>query len=273
MFAFLERTPPAPLDGHIRCVWLLRSDASGGDMPIVPDGSVEIVLNLGDPVDELQGDVAVRQPRAMLVGQPRRPVVVRPSGALRMVGIRLQPWASRSFMPLPAAELADRSVDLASLGAPGVATLMDALHGLTADDAHLDAVCTWLAARLRGVAAAPRFVPEAVRIIRRRRELPSVRALAGELGVTTRTLQRAFAQDVGFGPKVLQRITRVQRAIGLSRIDERLPWAAIAARVGYFDEAHLNLDFHAFTGSSPSRFAPRAETLTELMLEAGGRAR
>lgn len=73
------------------------------------------------------------------------------------------------------------------------------------------------------------------------------------------------------GPKTLQRITRLQRAIGLSRRNESLPWAAIAARSGYYDEAHLNLDFRDLAGCSPSQFAPRAESLTELMLESRGR--
>jgi hypothetical protein len=54
-------------------------------------------------------------------------------------------------------------------------------------------------------------------------------------------------------------------------MDEQLPWASIAARAGCYDEAHLHLDFHDFAGCSPAQFAPRAESLTDLML--GSRTR
>lgn len=269
MFQFLERSMAGTtLSAQVRCVWLMRSDeGSGTSMPIVPDGSVEVVLNLGDPMDEMDGASPERQPRAMLVGQPTRPVIVRPSGTLHLLGVRLQPWASRSFVAAPAAELANRSVDIESVGPRGFPALLDALEAASDDESRLDRLVAWLSGRMTSVAPRPRFIAEAVRTIQRRRPLPSVRTLAAELGVTTRTLQRAFAHDVGVGPKTLQRIARVQRAIGLSRAEEHLPWAAIAARTGYYDEAHLNLDFHAFAGCSPSHFAPRAETLTELMLE------
>lgn len=273
MFTFLQRTPDAPaLASHIRCAWLLSSDESAGTtMPIVPDGSVELVLNLGDPVDEIDGVTTRCQPRAMLVGQPTRPVVVRPRGEVRMVGVRLQPWASRAFVAAPAAGLSNQAIDVEAAGLHDVPALLDQLASATGDAARLDVLFAWLGRRAGSFRPRAPFVPAAVRAIRQRESLPSIRGLASDLGVTTRSLQRAFKEDVGMGPKTLQRITRLQRAIGLSRRNESLPWAAIAARSGYYDEAHLNLDFRDLAGCSPSQFAPRAESLTELMLESRGR--
>lgn len=264
MFSFIERAPRG-VRANVRCTWLLRSDESAGAiMPIVPDGSVEIVLNLGDAVDELAADGrASIQPRAMMVGQPTRPVTVRPSGALHLVGIRLQPWASRAFVGVPAAEATNSSIDASAL--PGFGALTESLVGARDDEARLALLDPWLE---RHCGAPPRrFVAEAVRRVQGTMPLPSIRGLAAELGVTMRSLQRAFAEEVGLGPKALQRISRLQRAIGYSRADDALPWAAIAAGAGYFDEAHLNRDFRALAGSSPSQFAPRAESLTDLMLE------
>ncbi|MEX2177099.1 MAG: helix-turn-helix transcriptional regulator [Gemmatimonadaceae bacterium] len=270
MFQFLERSPP-DLRDTVRCVWLLRADGgAGGIMPIVPDGSVEIVLNLGDVIHQLSpAHPAQAQPRAMLVGQPTGPVVIRPSGDLHLVGIRLQPWASRAFVRAPAAALRNQSIDIAAPEYGGFASLAEHLLAAADDQTRLDVTTAWLRARRSNWTG--RVTAAAVRIIRDRRELPSMRALAGELGVTTRTMQRAFAHDVGLGPKTLVRITRLQRAIGLARTHDALPWAAIAARCGYYDESHLNLDFQALAGCAPSQFTPRAESLTELMLESRGR--
>jgi len=47
-------------------------------------------------------------------------------------------------------------------------------------------------------------------------------------------------------------VARFDRARRLLRPDVRL--ADIAARTGYFDQAHLAREFHAFAGCSPSRW-------------------
>lgn len=266
MFEYLERKP-LELHQIVRCVWLLRASVSSdATMPIVPDGSVEIVLNLGDLVHELAGGAGPSvQPRAMLVGQPTRPVIVRPTGIMHMVGIRLQPWASRSFMAEPAADLTNRSADVSATANGGFSTLLEQLAAAPTDAMRLDTTISWL--RTRPFLPHARLTQGAVQIIRERSQLPSIRGMAAELGVTMRTVQRAFTHDVGLGPKMLHRISRLQRAIGISRAHPAMPWAAVAARVGYYDEAHLNLDFHALAGCAPSQFSPRAQSLTELMLE------
>ena len=56
-------------------------------------------------------------------------------------------------------------------------------------------------------------------------------------------------------PKLLARILRFQRAVGL--MEQPLGWAEIALACGYYDQAHLIRDFKQFAGSSPSEFARR----------------
>ncbi|WP_437960336.1 helix-turn-helix domain-containing protein [Sorangium sp. So ce119] len=82
--------------------------------------------------------------------------------------------------------------------------------------------------------------------------LPSVGELASEIGVSERQLLRAFDQVVGMSPKQFVRVARLQRALAASRAAPRAPWGAITKRAGYFDQAHLNVDFRAMTGETPS---------------------
>ncbi len=65
-------------------------------------------------------------------------------------------------------------------------------------------------------------------------------AIAREVGLSARQLQRRSAAAFGYGTKTLQRILRLQRALALVRTGARA--ADSAARVGYADQAHLARD-------------------------------
>ena len=270
-----ELRPPG-LAGVVRCIWAFRHetpDRGGADAePIVPDGSVEIVLNLGDPMEQVApGDAPARQPAIIMAGQGTRPTVVRPTGAMDLVGIRLQPWASRALLDLPAHELRDQIVS-PTIGGGGAARSLELLREELAGCAPASRLAT-AAARLGRLFRLERhggpysLARAAVEQIRRAGELPSVRELAARLGVSARTTQRALAADVGLGPKLLLRITRVQRAIGLARRMPSVHWTVVAARAGYHDQAHFIRDFRALTGRRPSDFLPLASGLTEALLD------
>ena len=83
-----------------------------------------------------------------------------------------------------------------------------------------------------------------------------VNSVAARLGVTARHLRRAFADNIGVGPKRFARAARLQRAVRLARASS--DWGRIAADTGYYDQAHLIADFGALVGLTPSAFAKRA---------------
>ena len=83
--------------------------------------------------------------------------------------------------------------------------------------------------------------------------------LAADAGLSVRALQRLFAEYVGIGPKWVIRRYR------LHEVTERLAagtgteidWAALAAELGYADQAHFVRDFRAMFGESPTWYAER----------------
>jgi len=64
-----------------------------------------------------------------------------------------------------------------------------------------------------------------------------LREVAARLGFSDRQLRRRSHAAFGYGPVTLRRILRFQRALALAR--RGLPYAEIAARLGYADQAHL----------------------------------
>src|SRR5688572_25855544 len=116
MLAYREWAPDGGAADLIRCVWSLRGQADGGPAdPIVSDGCVELVFNLADPFEQIVDDASRTQPLAMAVGPTTQPTVVRPTGRIDVLGVRLQPWAGQSALGVPMNELRDRCVAIGAL--------------------------------------------------------------------------------------------------------------------------------------------------------------
>ncbi|MEE9416621.1 MAG: helix-turn-helix transcriptional regulator [Acidimicrobiales bacterium] len=74
-------------------------------------------------------------------------------------------------------------------------------------------------------------------------------------GHQPRWLQRIFAEYVGIGPKAIIRRYRLQEAADAALSGEPLDWAAKAAQLGYYDQAHLVREFTRVVGMAPAAYA------------------
>lgn len=264
---YREIEPSPALAPFVRCLWHLSgvADASHEPQPIVPDGCVEIVLNVGDRFLRVNGGTHV-QPAAMLVGQLTSPVVVIPTGSVDVWGVRFQPWGAAACLAIPVDELREATV-----------ALDDVLHGLTslASEVHDRGRAAGAEHVLRAELerwVGSRRVPDpavraAVELIIHAPKLPSVRSLGDRLGRSTRWVQRTFRDTVGLSPKMLTRINRVQRAIRVATSEPGKTWSAIAADVGYFDQSHLVRDFRQLVGCTPSEFTTRERPITDAFID------
>jgi AraC-like DNA-binding protein len=73
-------------------------------------------------------------------------------------------------------------------------------------------------------------------------------------GVSSTYLAQRFKEVVGVTPKRFARTYRFTATV--LAIDPAGPvdWAGLAARAGYYDQAHFGHDFRAFTGLTPTRY-------------------
>lgn len=94
------------------------------------------------------------------------------------------------------------------------------------------------------------------------RSVCRVEQLAQAAGTSVRTLQRLFDTHVGVSPSFVIRRWRIIEAAEAARaaLDLGKPWpgwAAVAASLGYADQAHLTRDFRTHLGTSPSAYLAR----------------
>ncbi|HWQ09377.1 MAG TPA: helix-turn-helix transcriptional regulator [Holophaga sp.] len=80
-----------------------------------------------------------------------------------------------------------------------------------------------------------------------------VQGLAREFGLSVRSVQRTFLQQVGLTPKQLIANVRLQRALARLRAPGRLPGsrARLAAECGFADQSHMIRDLKRHTGRTP----------------------
>lgn len=257
-----ELAPAAALKDLVRCYWFLSGPAGPENPdPAMPDGSPELIVNLGAPFVAVARDGSERvQPTQFLVGQVTGPYHVRSTGRVDMIGVRLESHGA-TWLAEDLSALTDDFVDLAGEAGGGLDAISAGLAAATTSaerKAVLDAGLPPLVAAGR---AADWRVRDAVRSIRNSHGLVDIGELSRELRTSPRTLQRLFTRDVGLTPKRLARIVRFQQVFGAWREDPS-SLSRVALACGYFDHAHLVRDFRELAGLPPASFLPNQPEFT-----------
>ena len=269
---YRELAPLPALLPYVECLWLLEG-ATGNDCtthPVLPDGCAELIIHLGDPFEATLDDGPPRlQSRAHFVGQLERRLLLRPSRRVAVLGVRFRPAGAAALLREPQARLTGGWVELEAL----IGQLGRELVEIAGDAPSLEAAALRVARRLLPALTLvhdQRIAAAANRLVATRGGL-RIDALAREVGLSTRQLERGFLRDVGVTPKFLAKVLRFQRVFhAVERRPER--WARVAADCGYYDASHLIRDFRALAGEAPARLVESAGELTRWFTR-GGRGR
>jgi len=267
MLQYREIEPPPALRMHIRCIWRLfgSETAPSPAEPIIPDGCVEVVLNLGDRfVRHVEGSSHL-QPARLIAGQITRAVTIGSSGRIDLWGVRFHPWSAAAFLGISGNELRDRFLALDD-GPLSLDRGLGRLEDVDGDSGRYATIVGALTERFASLAPADDVLPGLVDVAQRSRDVMSVRHLARHTGISARRIQMLFRDRVGLSPKQLLRITRFQRALGAARTHPQLSWSVIAARAGYYDQAHLIHESNEIAGCTPAVLLGRDAALTEAFL-------
>ncbi|GAA4012197.1 helix-turn-helix domain-containing protein [Allokutzneria multivorans] len=163
-----------------------------------------------------------------------------------VLGVAFRPGVFRPFLGASVSTITDRVVDAAEIF-PG------ALPG----EPDVPEVEAFLRAHLPEPDARAQHAAEVVDKIIAEPGITRVDALARELGVSVRALQRMFSEHVGIGPKWVIRRYRLREVTERLAGGEPIDWAVLAADLGYSDQAHFVRDFRAMFGEPPTRYAQR----------------
>jgi AraC-like DNA-binding protein len=169
------------------------------------------------------------------------------------VQVRLDPFAARALLGMPIAALANQVVALDDVLGPRAAELEERLAGAPSWDARFALLDELFARRLAEAPAPPSDIRWAWQRLHERGTRVDV--LARELGWSRRHFSERFKAELGLAPKTIARLMRFNRATQLMRSGD--PVGEVALDCGYYDQAHLNRDFRAFAGCTPTEYAQR----------------
>jgi AraC-like DNA-binding protein len=272
---YAEHAPGVARASVVRCVWVCEDAApSGAAQPVVGDGCPELLVHFGAPMFERGDDGRESlQPRALVAGQLTRPLWLRPSGNVGVIGVRFHPWAAHRVIRTALCDLTDRRVALDSLmdGAPA---LVEAIMACSDDPARVTVVEAFVARRLeQGDTGDDPLLEQCVARLAAARAGPgddegavSIDALAREMNVNRRLLERRFAERVGVSPRALASILRLRRFFDqLDHAGAPLLDAALAA--GYYDQSHFAREFRRYAGLTATEFLATRPALASAIFD------
>lgn len=268
---YRELSPSPALRPYVRCYWTMRATADLGAAAqrVLPDGCVEMVLNLGGRFVRHAPDGRVEvQPSRLLVGPTTRHMSITPTGEIRLVGIRFAPGGALPFLAAAPAELRDHAPSLDDAAVAFAPELVERLFAapVNSEAALLDAALLARLSRARRHAdARVRSCVHAAVVSRGTLRVDAMVALSG-LGA--RQLERRFRETVGFGPKTLCRLARFQRVLHALQTGAAPSWAQLAARAGYADQAHMAREFREFAGTTITAYSRELHPMSDVFLGA-----
>jgi AraC-like DNA-binding protein len=263
---YREYAPAAPLASVVACVWTLEGHArelEDDKQPVLPDGRAEFVVHFGDRFERCDPDIAPqRQPSAIFAGQLDRPIALRPTGHVAVLGVRFRPDGAARFMRVPQHELIGSTLDVACVS-PALAAVARVVRESAPTLQHAVPIVERLLTDAIAEHERDRRLVFVVEAIVRRGGLVSIDAAAAAAGLSRRHLERLFLRDVGLPPKQLARIARFQRALRILERDTDPPRGLRAAHAsGYADQAHFIRDFRELAGCPPGEHLLRRAELT-----------
>jgi AraC-like DNA-binding protein len=213
--------------------------ADGSEGWVLPDGCMDLIWNGTE---------------LFVAGPDTGPQRTAAAAGTAYAALRFAPGTGPAVVGVPASAMRDQRVPVEALWSEEeVGRSLERLH----DQEPLAALEDIAAARLHAAPPDP-LAAEVARLLDAGRPVAEV---AAAVGLGARQLHRRSLAAFGYGPKVLARILRLQRALALAR--GGAPSSRAAAEAGYFDQAHLAREVRALAGAPLGALAEPASGQSE----------
>lgn len=203
---------------------------------------------------------------ALFFGPNTRRMPIGVAGSFASVGVAFRPGCFSALGLGNIADHLDRLMDIDALGFSAQRWI-----DITSQATGAEQIVLAMEQELRGV-LLKRQPPEPDPISTRFEAAAfadpaaTVAALAADMGVEQRRLERIVRRDFGIPPKqVLRRARALDMASHLRGVADQAEADALVLR--YYDQSHLIRDFSSLFGMSPRQFMARPQPLMTLALE------
>jgi AraC-like DNA-binding protein len=238
--------PHPALRDRVSAIDIVETD--GGDATVLPSTSAVLGIQFRGRV---RSGASLLSPAGITGIQPSAQTYSY-AGGTGSILVRFTPQGA-ACLGVPASELASRSVPLdAILAGAGVSEMLERLGEASSAAVRVAVVERWLGELPY---AEDPVVGRGLALLVTATDDPTIAAVARELGMSERQLERRFLAQVGVTPKRFATLHRFERAIALAATAPSLTTAAVEA--GYYDQSHFIRDCQRFAGAAPGKFIGR----------------
>jgi AraC-like DNA-binding protein len=255
----LTRAEPASdLRGLVLEYWEVEGSLNAFRETLLPNGAVELMINLGPPHRVLNGAGTGVWERAWFSGLHETSIAIESLAGTHLLAARLHPLGAAALFGRRVAESANNIVDLdAFLGVGGEGIRARALSAPTAAD-RFDVLETFLRARRATGEPVPEFVRVAAERIEQAHGNLRVASLHEELDVSRKHLAVSFGRHAGVSMKAYAKIHRFMWTLARLQESTSVSWSVLATETGYSDQSHLARDFRRVGAASPTEYLQRS---------------
>jgi AraC-like DNA-binding protein len=255
----MRHIPSPPLNQYIDYFYYLDGMMAFPHEKILPMPILDLKINLGGTFKVYEADSTTRFETftdSWWVGLYSTYHNLHWPMDMRFFGIRIKPDGAYPFSQFPLSEIHNRVVPLDAIWGCLAAEIREQLLAAPTIEAGFFRLEQFLLDRLCHPPHGQNVVQHAIAQMEKNHGRVSIHALSEQIGISQNHLTTHFKRLVGVTPKEFARLIRFEYV--LHSIDPVKPvnWARIAHRCGYYDQAHFNKDFMAYTGHNPTDYLP-----------------
>ncbi|MGH3438082.1 MAG: helix-turn-helix domain-containing protein [Sciscionella sp.] len=219
----------------------------------LPSRHITLIISLDAPIRIVAGPGAEAGPlrlQTVVGGLHLAPALIAQASHQRGMHLSLNPLGARALLGVSASELAATVVGLADLPGGWGPELTERLVEAPGWRQRFMLVDAALLAALRPATVRTELSWAWRRMIRQS-GTGRIAELAGEVGWSRRHFGDRFAREVGVSPKQAARLLRFEHSGQLLRGGGYRNLAEVAARCGFYDQAHMTGEWRVLAGCGP----------------------
>lgn len=244
---------PPHLKGLVDVIWHFAGPTTTPYKRILPNGRVEILVNLGESYRIIKGAGTEVLRAAWIGGLLTSPQVIEQPARQNVLGIRMRPGAAFALLAMPMRELTGFQVTLHDVIGDAASELAERCAEAGSVSQVFSRAARWVADRVREAPAVDPAIAWSVARIEEQGGAVPIGELRERTGLSKTRLAASFRDQIGAAPKLYARLIR------FGRVTEKLQRGAgslvdVAIDAGFYDQPHMNAEFRELGGLSPLEF-------------------
>lgn len=259
---YREYTPDRRLSSFIECYWSAVADRPPfqEQEALIPDGTIELMFNFGDPYQHLLTDHRASEVRsAHLIGIRRKALLIAQSSRQDFFCVRFKPGGTFPFFKIPAHLFADTILHINELLPREYTELEHQLYELPNTAARIKLMDTFFLNKLGDLPIQWKTAQQFIGLSH------TAPFRIRDTEYHYKTLERHFKVATGLKPEEFLKIRRFNRAVKVMYSGQCRTMTEVAYETGYYDQSHFIRDFKRFSGQTPLQFLKSRFKIVEVI--------